>query len=115
MKMYLFLSLSMSSFRMKKVSGRKSLDKYYVLDLSGNCCKTIRYRCCKPRKAFGQCQWIHLRESLLSSAVERLEGYRSFHRGTVDLPPCVWITESRVATSLGENAGCDLSRHTGDL
>src|SRR5437867_715783 len=70
--------------------------------------ETIRDRWSTPHEAFGQCQSIHLRESLLSRAVERIKGYRSFHRGTVDLPPCLWITEHRVATSLGEYAACSL-------
>ena len=36
-------------------------------------------------KAFGQCQWVHLRESLLSGTIKRIEGHRAFHWGEVDI------------------------------
>jgi RNase_H superfamily len=60
-------------------------------------------------------QYIYLWQGLLSSPVERIEGHRAFHRSKVDLTPCLWLTEPRVATSVGGNAGGNVQRPLTDL
>src|SRR5215472_7092260 len=72
-------------------------------------------RCPKRSQAFSQCEWVHLRESLLSGAVERLEGSRSFPRSDVDVTTGIWITESRVEISLGAHPGYAIPRGISDL